>query len=801
MNSNNSRRLKFILVSVILLIAVLSGALIGATAWILRGTPDISDYGHLQPTGNTKIYSADGEVLSRLYQQNRVYASIDEIPNSLQQAIISTEDIRFYEHYGIDLRAIGRALWVDIIERRIAQGGSTITQQLARNAMLTLDQTFYRKIQEAYLAIQFERKYTKNEILEFYLNEIYLGHDVYGVRTAARYYFDKDIEDLSLAESALLAGLPRAPNYYSPYNNPEAAKRRRNIVLSQMENYGFISADEAEAAKEAPVETERGVEEIEEVAPYFVRHVRDQLISKFGAQAVYNEGLQVYTTLDYEMQQQAEKIVNEALESYIPSEDRSEGMGDIQPQIAVTTIEAQSGHIKTMIGGRGEDQYNRVTQAHRQPGSAFKPFVYATAINQGYSPGSIIDDTPKTYTVDNNERTWTPRNYNDEYLGPTTLRVGLARSVNVMAVKLLDEVGIDNTFQTARSMGIESLVREGDRNDRNLALSLGGITRGTTPLSMASAYGVLANQGIRTEPIAITKVEDSNGNVLVENKTKQEIIFEEETSYMVTDMLRSAISRGADLDRGPDMWGTGWRANFGRPAAGKTGTSSNNADAWFVGYTPDLVTSLWIGEDSPRKMEYKLKDSDGEVLKDDDGNPRTEVISSSHASRLWGEYMEKITSDRSVEEFSRPDNIITKQICNKSGKLPGDYCPEHTIEEEVFIEGTEPTEECTLHQPTIEVEVNTESGLLATEHCPEDEVEVYTYQEETGIRVDRDGVPIRKVDPETKVPLEDEEGNYIYEKKPEEICTKHMPEDELQKQLESRTDRIRDRFWDFFNPN
>ncbi|SKA04706.1 penicillin-binding protein 1A [Selenihalanaerobacter shriftii] len=793
MSNKNSNFKKISIIVIILIIAIISGAMVGSIAWIIKEAPDISNYGRWKPSEATMIYSEDGKLLTRLYQENRDYVPISKIPKNLQNAIVAIEDNRFYEHYGVDPWAIARALWVDIKGGGIIQGGSTLTQQLAKNALLTHERTIYRKIQEAYLAIQFERMYTKKEILEFYLNEIYLGHSVYGVQTAAKYYFNKDVSNLNLAESALIAGLPKAPNHYSPYEDPKASKRRRNIILNQMAKYGFISETKAKKTKDQPIRPNKGLINKKEIAPYFVRHIRDKLIDMYGAQAVYNSGLKVYTTLDYNLQMKAEQAIDKAFNSYIPTVKKEKGYGLKQPQIALTTINPQNGHIKVMVGGRGDDnKYNRVTQAYRQPGSAFKPFVYASAIEKGYSPGSVIDDIPEAYKVGKDEEdVWIPKNYDDKYLGPTTLRIGLAKSINVMAVKLLDKVGIKDTIKLTKKMGISSLVERGRKNDNNLALALGGLTKGTTPLEMASAYGVLANQGIKVNPISILKVVDSRGNVLFENDPEQKIILSEDVAYLVTDMLRSVLSRG------PLVWGTGWRANLGRPAAGKTGTTSNYTDAWFVGYTPDLTTSIWIGEDAPAKMEYKVYNDNGEVVKDKTGEPKTEIVSSAETARLWGDYMRSAIKSKPVKDFKRPNNIITKKICVESGLLPNEYCPEDSIREEFFIKGTEPTKVGNLHKPTIEVKVDNSTGQLATSGCPSEDVSTYTYQRDTHIRVDENGVPIKLVDEETGVPTRDEAGNYIYERMPEEECSLH--EGGLQDKIQEQTDKIKDKFWEFFD--
>ncbi|WP_408954803.1 transglycosylase domain-containing protein [Natroniella sp. ANB-PHB2] len=781
---------QLIIIAIILFIAISMGAVIGTVTWVINQSPDISEYGQWTTAESTTVYTADGEVLTRLYQQDRVYAPLSEVPEELQHAIIAIEDDRFYNHYGIDARGILRAITVNLRHRATVEGASTITQQLAKNALLTPERLYSRKLQEMYIALQFERKYTKDEILEFYLNEIFLGHSVYGVKNAANFYFNKDLDELTLAESALIAGLPRAPNYYSPYRNPNEAIRRRNIVLNRMLEQGYITAQEAEEARQEELNFEQGEEDNNDnIAPYFVEHIRKELLDQFGARKVYTGGLKVHTSLDLEMQKKAENTVNQAIESgEIPTVEQEDGHGERQPQLSLITLDPHTGHIKSMVGGRGEDKFNRATQAYRQPGSAFKPFVYTQAVRDGLGTGSIVDDTPKKYTSNLEGRdSWIPRNYNDQYSGPTTLRTGLARSINVMTVRLLDKVGISNTIQTAEDMGIKNIISE----DRNLSLALGGLTKGVTPLEMATAYGTLATGGIKSEPIAISKVLDNRGNEIYSNPPVKDIVLEQSEAYLITDMLKSAIARG------PDIWGTGWRAYLGRPAAGKTGTTSNYSDAWFVGYTPDLVTSVWIGEDSPKRMEYKQKDAEGNIITDNNGNPQTEIIASGQAAKLWGDYMRNIVQERPVAEFEQPNNIITKEINSKSGQLPGPYCPDHTITDELFIEGTEPTETCELHKETEKIEINLETGAIATEYCPEDEVETKEYQIKTRIIVDEDGVPIRKVDPETKIPLTDDDGDYIYEKIPEEKCSEHLPDD---KEIEENNNgNMRDQILDFFN--
>lgn len=782
---------KISLFLLVLLILFSLGAALRGIIWIINESPDISNYKKWKPSKTTFVYAANGEVLTKLYRENRVYVPISKIPLKLQNAVIAIEDARFRRHFGIDLIGILRAIWVDLKHMAKVQGASTITQQLAKNTLLSHKKLFIRKLKEMYIALQFERMYTKDEILEFYLNEIFLGHSAYGVQSAAHFYFNKDVQNLSLSESALLAALIKAPNTYSPYNNKKLAKERRNLVLEKMSEQQYISQQQAKKAKQQPISLEQPEEDKHQLAPYFIRHVRKKLINKFGANRVFSQGLKVHTTLDPNLQKKAKQTVDQAISSgYLPTVNRQVGHGNKQPQLALVTLNPSQGTIKAMIGGRGNDKFNRVTQAHRQPGSAFKPFIYATALKQGMSPASTIEDMPQKYSTkqqsdSKQEKNWIPTNYNDKYLGPTTLRIGLAKSINVMAVKLMNKIGINNTLQVAQKLGISNLVKQ----DRNLATALGGLTKGVTPLEMAQAYGTFANQGVRNQPIAISKVYDRKGNLLwnnkTENKSRQELALSQEVSYLITDLLQSVVARG------PIVWGTGWRAKLNRPTAGKTGTTSDYTDAWFVGYTKQLVTSIWIGEDQPARMEYKQNNNSEQE--------KTQTISSEEAAKLWGDYMEKATKQQPIKEFPRPDNIIKEKICIESGKLPNQYCRQNnTTRQEIFRQENKPTTKCSVHKKTDTVKIDTSTDKLATDYCPDDKVATKHYQVDTDYLVNKQGVPIKKTeeykiedDKKIELPVRNKQGDYIYEKVPTQKCKQHTPED--------TSEKIKEKIINFFN--
>ncbi|MFW6022210.1 MAG: transglycosylase domain-containing protein [Halanaerobiaceae bacterium] len=804
-----ARKKQLIISGIFLFIALFFGLVIGAITWIINDTPDISNYHGASEA--TFLYSADGQLLTKLYKQNRINVPLDRIPDNLQNAIISIEDTNFYVHHGIDFWGVTRAIITNIIKKRERpHGASTITQQLAGNALLNRQNvSYYRKIQEAYLAIQFERLYTKPEILEMYLNEIFLGHSAYGVEAAAQHYFNKNVWELDLSESALIAGLPKGPNLYSPFNNMEAAISRRNTVLNRMEELGYITVEQAKQAKEADINLRSSQPEEKEFAPYFVRYVRDLLIDKFGAQIVYSGGLKVYTTLDPEIQKKAEASIEKAInDKYIPTIEKENTADKLQPQLALITMDPNTGDIKAMIGGRGNDQFNRSVQAARQPGSAFKPFVYTTAIKQGWSPSSVINDMPMLARKERGEpkKLW-PKNYGDKYRGLVSLRSALKHSINVAAVKLIQDVGITQTVETTEAMGISTL-QSADKNGQHLSLALGGLNKGVTPLEMASAYGIFANNGIKIEPIAITKVLDKNDKVLYKAHPEKKIVLSEEVSYLMTSMLQSVTS---------DTGGTGWRARLGnQPVAGKTGTTNNYTDAWFVGYTPDLVTSVWIGEDNLAKMEYNQKDSSGNYLFPEGNRGRT--ISSSEAARLWGEYMREVVKDMPVSYFNVPDNIVTGiEVDSLTGLLPNEYT--NTIVKEVFRKENVPTKVNSLHQPIKTAKVDTETGMLATSSCPDENIEEYRYFENSRIRIgskniqfgdgfansnntdnidqdiDISGVyivddyePIQQIDPVTGVPKTDDNGEVLYELVPETECEEHG----------SSGDSFMDNIWNFF---
>jgi penicillin-binding protein 1A len=618
-----------------LCLVVFAGLGFGYIFAAYQSLPTVSN--SMRPAVSSQVFDAHGRLITTLHSdQNRLPIDINKVPQNLQNAFIAAEDNRFYQHIGIDPIGIVRALFTNLTNRGIAQGGSTITQQLAKNAFLSQEQTMKRKIQEAMLALEIEQKYSKKEILEMYMNQIYFGQGAYGIQTAAKTYFNKDVSELTLTQCALLAGLPKSPNYYSPFNNLNEAKQRTNVVLDQMVKYGYISASEAEQAKNQDLDLSKNhqAQESDENAS-FIDYVSQQVAQKYGDDALYKEGLKIYTTLDVDKQHAAVQALHNLPDNYTDENDLT------QPQGAIVSIDPKTGYILAMVGGRGQDSFNRASQAVRQPGSAFKPFVYLTALQHDMTPDTTMEDKPVTYG------SWSPRNASGSYRGSMPLSVALANSVNTIAVQLADRVGPSNIIANAKKMGITTL----DNKDDNLAMALGGLTRGVTPLEMASAYGTFANKGVHVKPTAIIKILDRNGNVLEdestlekeENKTR---VMSEKEAYEMTVMLEGVID-----------YGTGTAASLGRPAAGKTGTTDDNKDAWFVGYTPDIVTAVWIGDDTG-------------------SHSLGEVYGGTIPAEIWKDYMSSAASDEQDREFSVPAGMerirARAALSNNSARVADD---------------------------------------------------------------------------------------------------------------------------------
>lgn len=572
---------------VVIMVICVAGAGAGFLLSITGTLPDVSQT--LSPAASSQIYDCKGRLITTVHaEQNRLPVKLADTPKDLQNAFIAAEDIRFYKHHGIDPIGIARAVVSNIRHRdATGQGGSTITQQLARNAFLTQEQTLKRKLLEAVLAVEIENKYTKAEILEMYMNQIYFGQGAYGVQTASHVYFGKDVKDLNLAQCAMLAGLPNSPNYYSPFHNLQAAKYRQGVVLDQMAKYGYISQEQADEAKAQDLGLVKpgSNQDNNKLASYFVNYVVQQVSDKYDSSAIYKEGLKIYTTLDLDMQKDAENAVNKDL-----PKGTKNAKGITQPQGALLAIETKTGDVKAMVGGRGEDQFNRATQMYRQPGSAFKPFTYVTALEKGMSPNMMLDNSAVSFAGG-----WSPKNYGHTTGGPVTMTEALVKSMNIPTINLANKVGMSNVIKTAEKCGISSLVDSGKYSDNNLSASIGGLSKGVSLWDMAQAYSVFANNGQLIKPRVILKIEDRNGNILEDHtgESDAEQVLDANAVARLNVMLQQAVMRG-----------TGRNAYFGRPVAGKTGTTNGAHDAWFVGYTPNMVTAVWIGDDTSTNAGY-----------------------------------------------------------------------------------------------------------------------------------------------------------------------------------------------------
>lgn len=621
------------------------GVAVGVAVAVGRQMHDVSRV-YATPSQTTRIYGAGGELIASLYRENRQVVPLSEIPLILQQAVLAIEDERFYSHRGVDPRGIARALWRNLRERGLVEGGSTITQQLARNLFLSQERAVSRKVAEILLALEIERRLTKEEILERYLNQVYFGQGAYGVEMAARVYFGKPASAVTLPEAALLAGLIRAPSVYSPYRNFALAKKQQEIVISRMADLGYISAREAAAARAAKITlapaSNAGLVGIR--APYFVSFILPTLLETYGEDLVYKGGLQVYTTLDTRLQAAAEKAVRAGLER---AQRRRLNVG----QAALVAMDPHTGAVRAMIGGAdfASSQFNRAWQARRQPGSAFKVFVYTAAVAEGVPPTRVLEDAPVTYKI-RGAPDWSPKNYDRKFSGPVTMRHALVRSINVPATRMIYELGPQKVVEVARAMGIESPL------EPHLSLALG--SGDVTPLEMATAFATLANGGLRVKPMPILKVTDAKGKVLEDHRPRREVAIPAEVAYIMTDMLRGVIERG-----------TGTAAAIGRPAAGKTGTTDDYRNAWFIGYTPYLSTAVWVGND--------------------DNTPMNRVVGGMVPAEIWASFMKVATASDPADGWSAPEGVVVATVCAGTWQLATRDCP--NPRREVFTRASAPT--------------------------------------------------------------------------------------------------------------
>ncbi len=695
-----------------------------------RELPAVEKLEGYSPSLITKIYDIRGELISELFVERRVVLPLSEIPVDFQRAVLATEDDNFYKHWGIDIKGILRAFLINLRAGHTVQGGSTITQQLAKNIFLSQARTLDRKIKELLLTLQMERHFSKDEILQLYMNQIYFGHGAYGIEAAARVFFGKKAKELTLPECALLAGLPRAPNAYSPFNNQKRAFLRRSLVLRRMRNMGFINEREELAAAGKPLNVLKAPL-APAVGSYFVEYVRRLMEPTYGSEAMYRSGLSVYTTLDLRMQKAAEQTTNEHLGNFDNqhAEDRmlyllknkkitqsdfnqwkknrstataeatlesppEENAEPLPVQGALVAIDPQTGGIRALVGGRDfqKSKFNRAVQAKRQPGSTFKPFVWQAALESGFTAATIVDDYPLAYTdVTSHPRLvaeatdymmlremvtgyyqtdlpepvegekpppdpiWAPKNWDDKYLGPITLRKGLALSRNLVSIRLIDRVGPKTVADFAHRAGIESKL------DAVLSLGLG--TSVVTPLELASAFSTYDNSGIHMKPFAIIRVVDKDGKVLEENLPQGQAAFSPQNNFLISNLLQGVVKDG-----------TGRHAQrVGRPVAGKTGTTQDMRDVWFAGYTPGLATVVWAGYDDFTPLGKKISSAGTTVP-------------------WWTDFMVQAVKYLPVKNFDMPPGIVIAKIDSDTGLLALPSCPHVTLE--AFYQDKVPQEFC-----------------------------------------------------------------------------------------------------------
>ncbi|MBI3753857.1 MAG: PBP1A family penicillin-binding protein [Deltaproteobacteria bacterium] len=770
--ANRLKRFIIIFAAIIFVAALLPS---GIYLYFASTLPQLGSLQEYNPNIITKVYSHDGQVIGEFYIERRIVVPFSKIPPRLVRAFLAAEDSQFYQHKGIDYWSILRAFYRNLMAGKIVQGGSTITQQVAKSFFLSPERSLGRKIKEAMLAHRIEKNLSKDEILHLYLNQIYLGNGAYGVQAAAEAYFGKNVENLNLAEAALLAGLPKAPSKYSPYNSPDVAKQRQAYVLRRMLEEGYITKEEEEKALQTTLKLKPKEIRSLWVGPYFTEYVRRYIDEKYGEDLLYRGGLQVYTTLDVDLQEAANEAVAAGLKEhdrrrgyrgpvkrltkkedmdaflnesaaelngkqletgkiyeglvagantqgqyflvyigahkamlsfedaawaklYNPTDDpdggkiqelsRSIKTGDVikaaikavpandrdmipvtleqEPlaQASLIALEPATGYVRAMVGGTDftKSQFNRAVQSKRQPGSAFKPIIYAAALDKGYTPASIIIDSPVIFedtakeakNKTDEESEWKPRNYEEKFYGPTTFRQALTHSRNVVTIKILKDIGTGYAIEYAKRLGIQSPLN----NDLSMALGSSSLSL----LELTSAYSTFANMGKKAEPIFITKITDKTGNILEEtpSPTLQDILSSQ-TAFLMTNLLQGVIQEG-----------TGQRAKaLGRPAAGKTGTTNNFSDAWFVGFTPDLIAGAWIGYDDERSLGYR-------------------ETGARAALPIWLKFMQKAEADTPIKSFPTPEGIVFTKIDKFTG-MPATTATENAIFE-AFKEGTAPTD-------------------------------------------------------------------------------------------------------------
>ncbi|MDP7354969.1 MAG: PBP1A family penicillin-binding protein, partial [Desulfobacterales bacterium] len=629
------------------------GITMGAFLSLTHDLPQIRSLENYRPSAVTRIYSADKVLLTELFQEKRKPVPIEVIPKYLKSALVATEDRSFYKHSGIDLKGVFRAIIKDLWAGEFVEGASTITQQLAKTLFLTPKKSLIRKIKEAILAFQLERRYTKDEILELYLNQVYFGSGAYGVESAADLFFGKSVKDLNLSESALIAAMPKAPSRYSPLINRTLAIKRRNMVLKQMFQIGLISEATYQQALNKHVILKEKKQHLAK-APYFLEYVKKSLETDLGSSLLYREGLTIYSTLSYELQKAAEDAIDNGLTA-LGSRMQKQQIENPNPQGALVALDLKSGGILAMVGGKNFSQssFNRATMARRQPGSAFKPIVYAVAIEKGFSQNKMILDAPIVFKGGKDGKDWKPENFSKKYRGEMTLRKALSISENIPAVRLIEMLGSSSVAQFGQTLGIESPLSQ------NLSLSLG--TSGVTLTELTSVYSFFTNQGEKIKAYCVMEILDHSGRIIWHVKPEKKVVMSRAGAAIMTNMLQAVINEG-----------TGKKArDLGHYIAGKTGTTNDYKDALFVGFSPSIAAGVWVGEDAFTTL----------------GKWETGAKA---ALPIWIEFMRTALADKPYQHFDIPDDVVQIRMDSVTGMLALDDSPGAVVA--LFKKGTAPTQ-------------------------------------------------------------------------------------------------------------
>jgi penicillin-binding protein 1A len=591
--------------------------------------PAISSIESYQPPATTVILASDNTIIDRIFTENRHVIELKQMPDLLPKAFIAAEDARFFQHGGVDAWSITRALIHNIRKGGRGQGGSTITQQVARGLLLSPEKTYTRKVKEAILAYRIDKVLTKKEILYIYLNQIYLGEGAYGVEAASRTYFGKHCSDLNLSEISILAGLPKAPSRYSPFKHYDLTKKRQAYVLNRMAEEGYITPTMARKAYQKAL-LWGGPPEFHPESKYFTQYIRNYITRKYGKKMLRSGGLKIHTTLDLDLQQLATAAISKGAARWAV---RRTSKNKKLPQAALVAIENSTGKVRALVGGIdfNRSQFNRATQAKRQPGSAFKPIIFTTAFDNGYTPASIIEDSPLLLPGAANGSRWKPRNFNGQYYGDTTLQTGLIHSRNIVAIKLLQQLGIPAVIEQAKKMGISSPLR------RDLSLALGSSE--VSLLELTASYTAFPNLGNVVQPLFITQIKDRNNKILEKNSTISHKVLSPEAAYQTNNILQKVIQEGT----GRRAWG------LDEASAGKTGTTDSYMDAWFIGYTQEMVTGVWLGFD--RNLSLGNNETGGKAC-----------------APIWLDFMKSRRLPPGKKEFPVPDGIVFIPIDENTGQ-------------------------------------------------------------------------------------------------------------------------------------